>query len=145
MNQNLPCIKKIDVSECHLITDSGIASLAISKWDNLAELYLAGCSKITDTSLKLLKNCQTLEKLDIRNCASISEKACEKFIDSISNGHSISSDSENESEQYPRKVGKNNKKSKTSNQNKNSNQNGQNHRKGRWKLLNSRLFVKANN
>lgn len=145
MNQNLPRIKKIDVSECHLITDSGIASLAISKWDNLAELYLSGCSKITDASLKLLKNCQTLEKLDIRNCASISEKACEKFVDSISNGHTVSSDSENDCEQYSRKTSKN-KKAKTLNQNKNTSQNGgTNHKKSKWKLLNSRLFVKTNN
>ena len=81
MNQNLPLIKKIDISECHLITDSGIASLVIAKSDKLTELYMTGCSKITDLSLKLLHTCHTLRKLDIRDCHSITDEGCERFLD----------------------------------------------------------------
>ncbi|OTF72423.1 hypothetical protein BLA29_004777 [Euroglyphus maynei] len=81
MNQNLPLIRKIDLSECHLITDSGIASLVIAKSDKLTELYMSGCSKITDVSLKLLRTCYSLEKLDVRQCQSITDEGCEKFLD----------------------------------------------------------------
>lgn len=80
MIQNLPLIERIDLSECPLITDSGIAALAISKADRLVGLNLSHCSKITDASLKLLKNCKTLERLDMRHCESISLEACERFL-----------------------------------------------------------------
>ena len=42
---------------------------------------MAGCSKITDVSLKLLRQCHLLEKLDIRECRSITDEGCEKFLD----------------------------------------------------------------
>ncbi|KPM02555.1 hypothetical protein QR98_0009700 [Sarcoptes scabiei] len=68
INQNLPALKVIDLSDCHLITDSGIASLIGTKFDKLIELDLSGCSRITDDCLKIIRRCQSLEKLSISNC-----------------------------------------------------------------------------
>ena len=55
---------------------------------------MAGCSKITDVSLKLLRQCHLLEKLDIRECRSITDEGCEKFLDP--NHHYDDDDDDNE-------------------------------------------------
>ena len=77
--QHLPFVESIDLSECSLITDAGIAALSISKSDRLIKLNVSRCSRITDASLKLLKSCKALIQLDMRECELISLGACERF------------------------------------------------------------------
>ena len=94
MMQTLPFLEKLDISDCPLISDNALSTIVLSKGDRLVELYLSNCDQISDASLRLLKNCKSLEVLDLRNCSRISSDACEKFIneDDHNNDNNSSSD-----------------------------------------------------
>lgn len=47
-------------------------------------LYLPGCSKLTDSCLRYLRRLSCLSLLDLRECKSVSRKACEAFISELS-------------------------------------------------------------
>ena len=94
--QTLPFLEKLDISDCPLITDNAISAIVLSKGDRLVELYLSNCDQISDASLRLLRNCKSLEVLDLRKCSRISSEACEKFIkEDDSNGEQPSQSSDN--------------------------------------------------
>lgn len=80
ISHNLPSLTKIDLSNCHKITDIGIASLGAAKSKNLISLNVSSCCNITDTSLDALRRCESLEHLDAQNCSNVSITACFKFI-----------------------------------------------------------------
>ena len=79
---HLPLIEKLDLSECPLITDAGVAALAASAQarHRLLALNLARCRRLTDASLLLLAGCPTLQLLDLRSCEAVSLDACQRFL-----------------------------------------------------------------
>lgn len=79
---HLPLIEKLDLSECPLITDAGVAALAASAQarHRLLALNLARCRRLTDASLRLLAGCPTLQLLDLRSCEAVSLDACQRFL-----------------------------------------------------------------
>ena len=94
MMQTLSFLEKLDISDCPLITDNAISTIILSKGDRLVELYLSNCDQISDASLRLFKNCKSLEVLDLRNCSRITMDACEKFVKDTDFNNEVQSSSD---------------------------------------------------
>lgn len=77
---HLTQLTNIDLSNCHKVTDMGIAILGAAKSSKLISLNVSSCSNISDTSLDSLKRCHNLSLLDLRDCNQVSSVACQKFV-----------------------------------------------------------------
>lgn len=80
--QNILNLERLNMSYSPLVTDSGVATLVTAKGDQIRELNLAGCQRITDASLRLLQTARALRSLDLRKCEGISSEACHRFVKS---------------------------------------------------------------
>ncbi|XP_060908954.1 lysine (K)-specific demethylase 2Aa isoform X2 [Labrus mixtus] len=87
LQRHMPQLQRLDLSHCKDISDSSIALLTAAGTHtrhNLTELYLAGCSELTDTCLSYLKRLSCLSLLDLRGCSGVSRRACDAFISDLS-------------------------------------------------------------
>ncbi|XP_067267995.1 F-box/LRR-repeat protein 19 isoform X1 [Chanodichthys erythropterus] len=76
----LPHLTKLDLSQCCHITDQTIHTLTspISPLrESLTHVNLAGCVKVTDQCLPLLRRCASLQTVDLRSCGLINPDACQ--------------------------------------------------------------------
>ncbi|XP_059412930.1 F-box/LRR-repeat protein 19 isoform X1 [Carassius carassius] len=67
----LPHLSKLDLSQCCHITDQSIQTLtsALSPLrESLTHVSLAGCVKVTEQCLPLLRRCASLQTVDLRSC-----------------------------------------------------------------------------
>ncbi|XP_076334005.1 lysine-specific demethylase 2A-like isoform X2 [Tachypleus tridentatus] len=77
---HLSLLSCIDLSNCHKVTDMGIAVLGAVKSNQLRVLNVSSCANISNTSLEALTQCSSLSYLDMRNCRQVTEDACQKFV-----------------------------------------------------------------
>uniref|UniRef100_A0A8C8ETU0 [histone H3]-dimethyl-L-lysine(36) demethylase n=1 Tax=Oncorhynchus tshawytscha TaxID=74940 RepID=A0A8C8ETU0_ONCTS len=85
--RHMPLLTRLDLSHCGALTDQSInllTAVGSSTRNTLTELNLGGCSKLTDSCLRYLRRLSCLSLLDLRECKSVSRKACEAFISELS-------------------------------------------------------------
>uniref|UniRef100_A0A8C7T782 [histone H3]-dimethyl-L-lysine(36) demethylase n=1 Tax=Oncorhynchus mykiss TaxID=8022 RepID=A0A8C7T782_ONCMY len=85
--RHMPLLTRLDLSHCGGLTDQSInllTAVGSSTRNTLTELNLGGCSKLTDSCLRYLRRLSCLSLLDLRECKSVSRKACEAFISELS-------------------------------------------------------------
>lgn len=81
--ENCPLLCDLDVSRC-MITDRGIAALALAKQFNLQILSVSGCFLITDKSLSALVTLgQNLMGLNLKNCSAISSCTVDLLVEQL--------------------------------------------------------------
>ncbi|XP_031420230.1 F-box/LRR-repeat protein 19 isoform X2 [Clupea harengus] len=76
----LPHLTKLDLSQCGNITDQTIHTLTspISPLrESLTHVNLAGCVKVTDQCLPLLRRCASLQSVDLRSCSLLAPDTCQ--------------------------------------------------------------------
>ncbi|XP_041941511.1 F-box/LRR-repeat protein 19 isoform X1 [Alosa sapidissima] len=76
----LPHLTKLDLSQCGNITDQTIHTLTspISPLrESLTHVNLAGCVKVTEQCLALLRRCASLQSVDLRSCSQLGPDACQ--------------------------------------------------------------------
>ncbi|CDQ78062.1 unnamed protein product [Oncorhynchus mykiss] len=76
----LPHLTKLDLSQCGNITDQTIHTLTSPMSplkDSLAHLNLAGCVKVTEQCLPLLRRCASLQSADLRSCTLLTPDVCQ--------------------------------------------------------------------
>ncbi|XP_030649661.1 F-box/LRR-repeat protein 19 [Chanos chanos] len=76
----LPHLTKLDLSQCGNITDQTIHTLTspISPLrDSLIHVNLAGCVKVTEQCLPLLRRCASLQSVDLRSCGLLAPDVCQ--------------------------------------------------------------------
>ncbi|KAG5832869.1 hypothetical protein ANANG_G00295760 [Anguilla anguilla] len=76
----LPHLAKLDLSQCCNVTDQTVQTLTspISPLrDSLTHINLAGCVKVTEQSLPLLRRCSSLQCVDLRSCCLVAPEACQ--------------------------------------------------------------------
>ncbi|XP_062336438.1 F-box/LRR-repeat protein 19 [Osmerus eperlanus] len=76
----LPHLTKLDLSQCGNITDQTILTLTspISPLrDSLTHVNLAGCLKMTEQCLVLLRRCSSLQTVDLRSCSLLTADSCQ--------------------------------------------------------------------
>ncbi|XP_064171028.1 F-box/LRR-repeat protein 19 isoform X1 [Anguilla rostrata] len=76
----LPHLAKLDLSQCCNVTDQTMQTLTspISPLrDSLTHINLAGCVKVTEQSLPLLRRCSSLQCVDLRSCCLVAPEACQ--------------------------------------------------------------------
>ncbi|XP_014047967.1 LOW QUALITY PROTEIN: F-box/LRR-repeat protein 19-like [Salmo salar] len=76
----LPHLTKLDLSQCGNITDQTIHTLTSPMSplkDSLIHLNLAGCVKVTEQCLPLLRRCASLQSADLRSCTLLTPDACQ--------------------------------------------------------------------
>ncbi|XP_020342001.1 F-box/LRR-repeat protein 19-like isoform X1 [Oncorhynchus kisutch] len=76
----LPHLTKLDLSQCGNITDQTIHTLTSPMSplkDSLTHLNLAGCVKVTEQCLPLLRRCASLQSADLRSCTLLTPDACQ--------------------------------------------------------------------
>ncbi|XP_041641155.1 lysine (K)-specific demethylase 2Aa isoform X1 [Cheilinus undulatus] len=87
LQRHMPQLQRLDLSHCKDVCDSSITLLTAAGTHtrhNLTELYLAGCSELTDSCLSYLKRLSSLSLLDLRGCSAVSRRACDAFISDLS-------------------------------------------------------------
>uniref|UniRef100_A0A8C9SHH5 F-box/LRR-repeat protein 19-like n=1 Tax=Scleropages formosus TaxID=113540 RepID=A0A8C9SHH5_SCLFO len=76
----LPHLTKLDLSQCNNITDQTVHTLTSPTSplrDCLTHISLAGCVKVTEQCLPLLRRCASLQSVDLRSCRLITPEACQ--------------------------------------------------------------------
>ncbi|XP_058609470.1 F-box/LRR-repeat protein 19 isoform X1 [Onychostoma macrolepis] len=76
----LPHLTKLDLSQCCHITDQTVHTLTspISPLrESLTHVSLAGCVKVTEQCLPLLRRCASLQSLDLRSCGLLAPDVCQ--------------------------------------------------------------------
>uniref|UniRef100_A0A671PDP3 F-box/LRR-repeat protein 19-like n=1 Tax=Sinocyclocheilus anshuiensis TaxID=1608454 RepID=A0A671PDP3_9TELE len=76
----LPHLSKLDLSQCCHITDQSIHTLtsALSPLrESLTHVSLAGCVKVTEQCLPLLRRCASLQSVDLRSCGLLAPDVCQ--------------------------------------------------------------------
>ncbi|XP_048842810.1 F-box/LRR-repeat protein 19 [Brienomyrus brachyistius] len=76
----LPHLTKLDLSQCSNITDQTVHMLTSPTSpirDCLTHISLAGCAKVTEHCLPLLRRCASLQSVDLRSCRLIAPEACQ--------------------------------------------------------------------
>lgn len=83
-----PALRSINLSQCSLLTDVGIGSVANSLGSILKELYLDDCVTLKAMCiLPKLKQLKALERLSLRGIESVSDKFIRQLIST--NGHNM--------------------------------------------------------
>ncbi|KAM9843681.1 F-box/LRR-repeat protein 19 [Aulostomus maculatus] len=73
----VPHLAKLDLSHCGSITDQTVHTLtspASPLRESLTHLNLAGCVKVTEQSVPLLRRCSSLQTVDLRSCSLLSSE-----------------------------------------------------------------------
>uniref|UniRef100_A0A3Q2W1F9 Zgc:158376 n=1 Tax=Haplochromis burtoni TaxID=8153 RepID=A0A3Q2W1F9_HAPBU len=73
----VPHLAKLDLSHCGNITDQTVHTLTshISPLrESLTHINLAGCVKVTEQSIPLLRRCTSLQTVDLRSCSLLSSE-----------------------------------------------------------------------
>uniref|UniRef100_H2RLU3 Zgc:158376 n=1 Tax=Takifugu rubripes TaxID=31033 RepID=H2RLU3_TAKRU len=73
----VPHLSRLDLSQCGSVTDQTVHTLTspISPLrESLVYLNLAGCVKVTDQCLPLLRRCTSLQTVDLRSCSLLSSE-----------------------------------------------------------------------
>ncbi|XP_065150986.2 F-box/LRR-repeat protein 19 [Paramisgurnus dabryanus] len=76
----LPHLTKLDLSQCCHITDQTIYTLTSPMSplrESLTHVNLAGCVKVTDQCLSLLRRCVSLQSVDLRSCGMLAPDVCQ--------------------------------------------------------------------
>ncbi|KTG35061.1 hypothetical protein cypCar_00030958 [Cyprinus carpio] len=76
----LPHLTKLDLSQCCHITDQTIHTLTspLSPLrESLTHVSLAGCVKVTEHCLPLLRRCASLQSVDLRSCGLLAPDVCQ--------------------------------------------------------------------
>ena len=84
MTRYMTSLTKLNLSYCSHITDAGIATLCAEDSptrQNLTELDLTGCHRLTDTCFSFLRDLVKLEAVYLQSCPNVSLEACRSFID----------------------------------------------------------------
>ncbi|XP_053707549.1 F-box/LRR-repeat protein 19 isoform X1 [Synchiropus splendidus] len=71
----VPQLLKLDLSQCVLLTDQAVLTITspLSPLrESLTHLNLAGCVKVTEQSVPLLRRCSSLQTVDLRSCSLLS-------------------------------------------------------------------------
>uniref|UniRef100_A0A3B5AVU7 F-box/LRR-repeat protein 19-like n=1 Tax=Stegastes partitus TaxID=144197 RepID=A0A3B5AVU7_9TELE len=74
----VPHLSRLDLSQCGNITDQTVHNLTspISPLrESLTHINLAGCMKVTDQCVALLRRCSSLQSVDLRSCSLVSSEA----------------------------------------------------------------------
>lgn len=74
----VPHLSRLDLSQCGNITDQTVHNLTspISPLrESLTHINLAGCVKVTDQCVALLRRCSSLQSVDLRSCCLVSSEA----------------------------------------------------------------------
>lgn len=73
----VPHLSRLDLSQCGNITDQTVLTLTSSispLRDSLTHVSLAGCVKVTEQSVSLLRRCSSLQTVDLRSCSLLSSE-----------------------------------------------------------------------
>ncbi|XP_010873012.1 F-box/LRR-repeat protein 19 [Esox lucius] len=76
----MPHLTKLDLSQCGNITDQTIHTLTSHMSplkESLTHVNLAGCVKVTEQCLPLLRRCASLQSADLRSCTLLTPEACQ--------------------------------------------------------------------
>ncbi|XP_058233655.1 F-box/LRR-repeat protein 19 isoform X2 [Hemibagrus wyckioides] len=79
----LPHLTKLDLSQCGQITDQTINTLTspISPLrESLTHVNLAGCVKVSEQSLPLLRRCVSLQSVDLRSCGLLPPETDDRLL-----------------------------------------------------------------
>ncbi|KAM9493320.1 F-box/LRR-repeat protein 19 isoform 1-T1 [Clarias gariepinus] len=79
----LPHLTKLDLSQCGQITDQTINTLTspISPLrESLTHVNLAGCVKVTEQCLPLLRRCVSLQSVDLRSCGLLPPETDDRLL-----------------------------------------------------------------
>uniref|UniRef100_H2RLU2 Zgc:158376 n=1 Tax=Takifugu rubripes TaxID=31033 RepID=H2RLU2_TAKRU len=90
----VPHLSRLDLSQCGSVTDQTVHTLTspISPLrESLVYLNLAGCVKVTDQCLPLLRRCTSLQTVDLRSCSLLSSETGQLLSFSSSSSSSSSS------------------------------------------------------
>lgn len=82
--QNLPYLKKLDLSFCTRLTNEGLQLLAADPAGTrltLSELDLTGCSRLTDECFDSLVAMVNVGKVSLQVCPQITLEGCKRFIE----------------------------------------------------------------
>ncbi|KAL8043796.1 hypothetical protein ABFX02_08G008000 [Erythranthe guttata] len=80
LGQVLKRLRKLDLSYNHTLLDKELVSM-LASCNNLVELKLRGCNRLTKTTLSsLVRSCKQLQFLDIMYCSRIEVDAVEWFL-----------------------------------------------------------------
>ncbi|XP_077475898.1 F-box/LRR-repeat protein 19 [Stigmatopora argus] len=74
----VPRLAKLDLSYCANVSDHSVATLAAPASPlrhTLTHLNLAGCAKVTEQSVPLLRRCPSLQTVDLRSCSLLPAEA----------------------------------------------------------------------
>ncbi|XP_037113336.1 F-box/LRR-repeat protein 19 [Syngnathus acus] len=74
----VPRLAKLDLSHCANVSDHSVATLAAPASPlrhTLTHLNLAGCVKVTEQSVPLLRRCPSLQTVDLRSCSLLPAEA----------------------------------------------------------------------
>jgi hypothetical protein len=77
-----PNLQSLDLTNCHLITDTGLGHLR--GLSSLQNLDLWGCNRITDTGLGYLSGLSSLQNLDLAYCRLITDTGLDHLSELIS-------------------------------------------------------------
>ncbi|KAG7272702.1 hypothetical protein CRUP_029641 [Coryphaenoides rupestris] len=92
----VPHLAKLDLSQCGSITDQTVHTVTspISPLrDTLTHINLAGCVKVTEQCVPLLRRCASLQTVDLRSCSLLSSDSGQL----LSFSHNLSSSSSSSS------------------------------------------------
>lgn len=89
-----PHLSRLDLSQCEGVTDQAVHTITSSVSplrESLTHLSLAGCVKVTEQSLPLLRRCSSLQTVDLRCCSLLPVESGQLLSFSSSNSSSSSS------------------------------------------------------
>ncbi|XP_068605485.1 F-box/LRR-repeat protein 19 [Brachionichthys hirsutus] len=90
----VPHLSRLDLSQCGNVTDQTVHTLAspVSPLrESLTHVNLAGCVKVTEQSVPLLRRCTSLQTVDLRSCSLLSSETGQLL--SFSSSHAPGSSS----------------------------------------------------
>ncbi|XP_058509247.1 LOW QUALITY PROTEIN: F-box/LRR-repeat protein 19 [Solea solea] len=83
----VPHLSRLDLSQCGLITDHTLLTLSSPTSplrESLTHISLAGCVKVTDQCVALLRRCTCLQTVDVRCCSLLSSESAQLIFFSSS-------------------------------------------------------------